>query len=83
MNKYDLSDKDYKELAHSLTFKEFLPNEEVYKFHDKPDEFFIIINGKLSKYVRNSDIANWDWAMSIYKSLLEWKSKEFDKKVKA
>lgn len=77
LNNHDLEDSDYKELANSLTFREFEANEEVYSYHDKPDEFYIIVNGTVSRHERNPNIQRWDWAMGIYQCLLEWKKNEF------
>ena len=35
----------------------------------------------MTQYLRNNAIEKWDWALTIYNSLKEWKAKEFDRKV--
>lgn len=62
----ELSEADFRELAQSLTFREVHHDKEVYQYHDKPDDYFILINGIVSRQVRNPAIKRWDWAMSIY-----------------
>ena len=48
---------------------------------DNADCFFVILSGSVTVQIRNELIDSWDWAMSVYKALKEWKAKEFDKKV--
>ena len=45
------------------------------------DKFYIILTGSVNVLSRNPLIDQWNWAMSVYNTLLEWKEKEFDKRV--
>lgn len=47
-NQKKLSYSDFRELAQSLTFKEFQPGEDVYKYGDVPEHFFIVLTGSAS-----------------------------------
>ena len=42
----------------------------------------MIIKGQVSREIRNDSIPNWEWAFGIYKGIIDWKEKEFEKKVK-
>ena len=45
------------------------------------DKFYIILTGSVNVLSCNPLIDQWNWAMSVYNTLLEWKEKEFDKRV--
>ena len=41
----------------------------------------MVLSGSVSIKQKNPLIRNWDWALKVYNSLIEWKAKVFDKKV--
>lgn len=73
-----LRDEDYRELTKYLTYKQFEAKRKIYEYNDIADHFYIIVKGRVSSQIRNSKINNWDWAMTKYKGLLDWKTNEFD-----
>lgn len=77
-----LSYSDFRELAQSLTYKEYEKDTDVYKYGDVPEHFFIVLTGSVSHQVRNEVIDEWKWANNIYQALLQWKNEEFDVKVR-
>jgi len=76
-----LSHRDYIELAQGMTYCETEKNHVIYNHGDTPKNFYMIVSGSVSTNVKNEIIENWDWARSIYMRLIDWKQKEFDKKV--
>ena len=63
-------------LANIKLFKDTV----IYSEGDIADNFYVVLNGSVSQLVRNPIIDEWDWAMSIYKALVQWKRKDFDVK---
>ena len=45
-------------------------------------KYYILLRGKVSTYKRNPDIYDWKWAKELQQSLKQWKTKQFDVKVK-
>lgn len=77
----DLRYGDFRDLAQMIAYREYEADTFVYKKGDEPENFYIVLNGQLAEEERNQIIDSWDWAMSIYKGLLEWKKKEFSPKL--
>lgn len=72
-----LNYSEMRELAQLLTFKEAQTNEEIYKFGDEPQNFYIVLRGTVSLKEKNDVIEHWDWAYSVYEALQKWKREEF------
>ena len=69
-------------LTNYLSVQEYKEGKEIYSINEDKQYFHIVIRGKVKLSKKNQDnIANWDWALSVYRSLLLWKEQEFDKKV--
>lgn len=68
-------------LASGMEFKTFEQNQRILNYGDTAQYFFIPLCGNMTQYLRNNAIEKWDWALTIYNSLKEWKAKEFDRKV--
>ena len=80
--KQTLKDSDYLLLTNYLSVQEYKEGKEIYSINEDKQYFHIVIRGKVKLSKKNQDnIANWDWALSVYRSLLLWKEQEFDKKV--
>ena len=77
----ELSEEDLQELTQALSYRDVEADTEIYRYGDEPRYFFMVVKGQVSRQVRNPGIPDWDWAMSIYQGLLEWKEREFDYKV--
>ena len=67
-------------MAQLIPYKEVRKNSIIYEVNDEANHFYVILNGSVSRKIRNPDIDEWDWAMSVFKALEEWKKKEFDVK---
>ena len=80
-NNKELTYGDYRELSQLFTYREYDTNCVIYSKGDIPRHFFILLNGRVSQIEKNEIIDEWDWAMSVYKGLLEWKLQEFDPKL--
>lgn len=79
-----LSYSELRDLAQSLTFEEVPKDTSLILCGEKvtnQDKFYVILQGTVSVLIRNEIVDQWDWAMSAYNALKDWKEKEFDKKV--
>lgn len=81
-NNRQLSYGDYRELAQLMTFKMFQKDSPVYMKGEIADNFYVVLNGSVSEQIKNPIIDDWEWALSVYMVLQEWKTKEFDPKAK-
>lgn len=75
-----LSYSEYRELALLMTYKEFSRDSFIYEQGQDAESFYVVLNGSVSEVEKNPKIESWDWAMSAYRALLDWKAKEFDPK---
>ena len=50
--------------------------EEIYKFGDDPENFYIVLSGIVSIKEKNPVIEQWDWAHSVYETLIKWKKED-------
>lgn len=73
-----LTDADFKQLASKVTFKEFKNDDLIYKIGESADSFNIMLEGSAVEEIKNQSIEQWEWAMSVYNALLQWKSSVFD-----
>lgn len=80
-SKKQLNHIEYRDLSLALTYETHEPGSEIASYGSRPDKFYIILSGVVSVLVRNEIIDHWDWAMSIYNALKDWKEREFDKRV--
>lgn len=51
-------------------------------YGDKEKRIFILLDGKVSIFEKNSKITDWEWAIDVYNALKIWKKNVFDKKVR-
>lgn len=77
-----LQAQDYKDLANAMKIRDYDKGEVIYSYNSEPKQLYIVLNGSVGLSVKNRRIDQWAWARNIYEQLLEWKEKEFDKKVK-
>lgn len=75
------SNQEFRELADNLTFREYQADEVIYSYDHQPKNFYMVLSGQVNIEIKNPDIDQWDWANDIYKSLDQWKEKEFNLKV--
>jgi hypothetical protein len=54
-------------------------NEQVFKYGEKGEKFYIVVKGLLSVEIPNPSIKKWKAERKDYEQLLSWK-KDFDKK---
>ena len=73
-----LTESDFKQLASKITYRQMNKDDFVYKIGESADEFFILLEGVASEEIKNESIEQWDWAMSVFNALLQWKSSVFD-----
>lgn len=52
------------------------------EYGDLADNMYIVLKGRAKAEIRNEAITDWDWFASLNNALIEWKSKEFDPKIK-
>lgn len=75
---------ELRDLASSFTYEKAASDKEIISCGHpvtNNDKFYIILDGTVSVQKRNPLIDDWDWAMSVYNALLDWKEKEFDKRI--
>ena len=53
LKKKNLTYSEMRELAQLVTFNEYQKDEEVYKFGDEPQNFYIVLNGSVSLQEKN------------------------------
>lgn len=53
-----------------MDYKEISKNQEILKFGELNENFFIILEGSVGVHAPNPAIERWDWAMSVYQGLL-------------
>ena len=56
-----------------MAYMEVKKDEDIIKYGQTNDSFFIILEGSVEVHTPNPSIEKWDWAMSVYNGLLEWK----------
>ena len=56
-----------------MVYMEVDKDDEIIKYGDTNEIFFIILEGSVGIQAPNPSIEKWDWAMSVYHGLLEWK----------
>lgn len=79
-----LSYGELRDLAQSLTFEQAPAGTDLILCGEKvtnKDKFYVILQGTVSVLIRNEVVDQWEWAMSVFNALKDWKEKEFDKKV--
>ena len=59
-----------------------MTGQNLVTFGDIPENLFIVIDGTSNILVPNQEIEKWDWLLAIYKALHNWKTLEFDPKIK-
>lgn len=77
-----LSYIEYRDLAQLLTYKEFKKDTFIYEQGQEVENFYVVLNGSVNQVEKNPKIDSWEWGMSVYRALLDWKVKEFDPKAK-
>lgn len=63
-----------------MTYKEYDKGNCVYMIGQEADSVFIVLNGQVQEQQKNTEIKNWEWAMSVFSVLQEWKANEWDPK---
>lgn len=83
-NNSSLTYGEMRDLAQSFTYETVESDAEIFQFGqpiDSQDKFYVILSGQVSVIIQNALIEKWDWAMSVYELLKNWKEKEFDVRV--
>ena len=78
----ELTYQDIKDLAASFEFLEVEQYEDVVKYGDIGDLFYMIIKGSVSVQIPNPAIKKWDMLRKEFTRLKQWKWEHFDPKMK-
>ena len=60
IKKLKFKDHHIKELMQQIQYKEYPQGHEVFKYGQSKNHFSIILKGKLTELIPNSEIENWD-----------------------
>ena len=68
-------------MVSKLNYERFDTLENVIRYGETGDKFYVILKGVVSAQVPNPSIKDWPFEYRHYKNLLQWKKEEFDPKV--
>lgn len=63
-----------------MTYQEYQKDSCVYMIGQEIDSVFIVLKGRLQEQLKNPEINNWDYAISVFRVLQEWKANQWDPK---
>lgn len=69
-------------MLRTLYYKEIEWDQPLHNEFDQVKHFYIILRGSVGFQQRNPAIKNWAWAKKLEDNLKQWKSEEFDIRVK-
>ena len=78
----ELTYQDIKDLAANFEFLEVEQYDDVVKYGDVGDLFYMIIKGSVSVQIPNPEIKKWDIFRKEYLRLKQWKWEDFDPKAR-
>lgn len=80
-NSSDMKPAVIKEISQVFIFQSNKPGDEIIKYGDFGDHFFIIIQGKVSVKIPNPTIKGWKEHFDRFKFLKDWKNTKFASKM--